>query len=97
MSLPAWECGLKQSGQCKRKNVSRVTPRVGVWIETSIKDDDKSLLSVTPRVGVWIETCSEARVQKHTWSLPAWECGLKLLRDVQENSLVSHSPRGSVD
>ena len=33
-----------------------VTPHVGVWIETYVKDNMTDLYTVTPHVGVWIET-----------------------------------------
>ena len=44
---------------CFRKQRKKVTPHVGVWIETK---DRISLLMpglVTPHVGVWIETDQE--------------------------------------
>ena len=34
----------------------RVTPCVGVWIETDVKNLKKADIYVTPCVGVWIET-----------------------------------------
>ena len=34
MSLPMWECGLKRSLGAIRYLERRVTPHVGVWIET---------------------------------------------------------------
>ena len=33
-SLPAWECGLKHFCIYQTNLYNRVTPRVGVWIET---------------------------------------------------------------
>ena len=33
-----------------------VTPHVGVWIETSIQQQEQIPCQVTPHVGVWIET-----------------------------------------
>ena len=33
-----------------------VTPHVGVWIETELKQWSDFLDEVTPHVGVWIET-----------------------------------------
>ena len=33
-----------------------VTPHVGVWIETLIKETQLQRIIVTPHVGVWIET-----------------------------------------
>ena len=38
------------------------------------------LNNVTPRVGVWIETSRSGGSRKRSWSLPAWECGLKRSR-----------------
>ena len=35
-SHPAWVCGLKHVSMKKRLNASRVTPCVGVWIETPV-------------------------------------------------------------
>ena len=40
----------------KYKLTKEVTPRVGVWIETSIYSTFHNTKDVTPRVGVWIET-----------------------------------------
>ena len=33
-----------------------VAPRVGAWIETSVKVRQTAAFSVAPRVGAWIET-----------------------------------------
>ncbi len=56
MSLPAWECGLKHNYDKEQRKDYKVTPRVGVWIETRISSLMQETMSVTPRVGVWIET-----------------------------------------
>ena len=55
MSLPAWECGLKLEHPLLSQGQT-VTPRVGVWIETSTIGHTTEVTMVTPRVGVWIET-----------------------------------------
>ena len=34
----------------------KVTPHVGVWIETIERFDSLVKIAVTPHVGVWIET-----------------------------------------
>ena len=34
----------------------KVTPYVGVWIETVLTVRDENVATVTPYVGVWIET-----------------------------------------
>ena len=40
---------------------SKVTPYVGVWIETTRHPMKAAYRSVTPYVGVWIETLSHVR------------------------------------
>ena len=57
----------------------KVTPRVGVWIETQGQKAKFVVHYVTPRVGVWIETICGNSTLFICMSLPAWECGLKLL------------------
>ena len=53
---------------------------------------------VTPCVGVWIEIELDFDGQRCFPSLPAWECGLKLMMAVLVRiSLKGHSLRGSVD
>ena len=56
LSLLMWECGLKhlriRGWQC----IDRVTPYVGVWIETQKQVCPVVQREVTPYVGVWIET-----------------------------------------
>ena len=47
---------------------------------------------VTPRVGVWIETSSCMAYICGMWSLPAWECGLKLNCSIRESSIVKSLP-----
>ena len=54
-SHPAWVCGLKPHlARCT--SCRRVTPCVGVWIETGLYAQDNTGKIVTPCVGVWIET-----------------------------------------
>ena len=55
MSHPAWVCGLKRNGQ-RYCYYGKVTPCVGVWIETKGRHKVGILQLVTPCVGVWIET-----------------------------------------
>ena len=60
MSHPSWVCGLKPLGGRAHGIWVRVTPFVGVWIETWVGINWRALLTVTPFVGVWIETnCDE--------------------------------------
>ena len=55
-SHPAWVCGLKLDYRCVNGCVQRVTPCVGVWIETRLRPHTRNWNNVTPCVGVWIET-----------------------------------------
>ena len=96
-SLPVWECGLKSEKIRKRKELVRVTPRVGVWIEIMHKEYAKAEGLVTPRVGVWIEIYVIGYKGYGFKSLPVWECGLKSGRRGDAVSAVGHSPCGSVD
>ena len=59
VSHPSWVCGLKLLLHCRNIRRYKVTPFVGVWIETV--NPLKSLLyaAVTPFVGVWIETTGD--------------------------------------
>ena len=49
-------CGLKHDTGACRLFVERVTPHVGVWIETYAPGKSPEPGNVTPHVGVWIET-----------------------------------------
>ena len=59
MSLPVWERGLKRKGELPKKEVLKVAPRVGAWIETGLTRYLLSRCEVAPRVGAWIETSYE--------------------------------------
>ena len=60
--------------------ICRVTPHVGVWIETTNMDEVKGKAGVTPHVGVWIETIEDLpimRFHKVTPHVGVWiETGL---------------------
>ena len=56
MSHPSWVCGLKLLLHVEFHVRSRVTPFVGVWIETFEGYSSGMQCMVTPFVGVWIET-----------------------------------------
>ena len=49
-------CGLKQGKAKPIPHAERVTPHVGVWIETFGIQQQQRKNQVTPHVGVWIET-----------------------------------------
>ena len=57
--------------------IEKVTPCVGVWIETWCEVTPYPLLEVTPCVGVWIETNPSVPMSGEFVSHPAWVCGLK--------------------
>ena len=76
----------------------RVTPCVGVWIETRPRMQvfGKKFF-VTPCVGVWIETPSLVHKRTTHTSHPAWVCGLKLSLSKKMLGPMSHTLRGCVD
>ena len=96
VSLPTWECGLKLKVLTLVVHVLSRSPRGSVdW------NFERAYLlarsNVAPHVGVWIETI---RISFDFWSfesLPTWECGLKPFARFLFLSLLSRSPRGSVD
>ena len=55
-SHPAWVCGLKLAVRVDMPAPLKVTPCVGVWIETIAALLNACAEIVTPCVGVWIET-----------------------------------------
>ena len=63
--------------EIEHKAKLKVTPFVGVWIETAKINRDIFALMVTPFVGVWIETCQLLGYHHITQSHPSWVCGLK--------------------
>ena len=56
VSHPSWVCGLKLKFPSSTIEDYRVTPFVGVWIETFNTAISNEANRVTPFVGVWIET-----------------------------------------
>ena len=73
-----WECGLKRSRSDDRSSAEKVTPHVGVWIETII--DPGNNLNTNESLPMW--ECGLKPQQLHAkgaviMSLPMWECGLK--------------------
>ena len=79
--------------------LSKVTPCVGVWIETIQARQSSRQSIVTPCVGVWIETSIlQQRVNLPLLSHPAWVCGLKQVNDsFKQCRNRSHTLRGCVD
>ena len=76
-SHPAWVCGLKQTLK-HLKLCYKVTPCVGVWIET---DNERIVLRNFLSHPAWV--CGLKHYHYSNWSVlipshPAWVCGLKL-------------------
>ena len=59
MSHPSWVCGLKHYKTAREVACQKVTPFVGVWIETELRIQTSGPIKVTPFVGVWIETIED--------------------------------------
>ena len=78
-SLPMWECGLKPHSVGKRRRLCRVTPHVGVWIETPMLLPILAIARSHSLCGSVDWNYDEAESgTKLIVSLPMWECGLKL-------------------
>ena len=75
----------------------QVTPFVGVWIETQIRNHYCTSDFVTPFVGVWIETAVLPEWIRIPESHPSWVCGLKQTQDQFICEVSSHTLRGCVD
>ena len=76
---------------------NKVTPFVGVWIETFGQCQKKWGLGVTPFVGVWIETEETEPKLTTDSSHPSWVCGLKPFTVINSRLTLSHTLRGCVD
>ena len=85
-SLLMWECGLKQPWDIWKEYNLKVTPYVGVWIETRRLWFHWYMYRVTPYVGVWIETSNVSGLWLSIQSLLMWECGLKLFGSVPKRA-----------
>ena len=77
-SHPSWVCGLKLSRSKRTIIRTKVTPFVGVWIETIfIGGDDKTLRS-HPSWVCGLKLQGNRRIDRTSRSHPSWVCGLKL-------------------
>ena len=71
----------------------RVTPCVGVWIETCKNCIYEKDNRVTPCVGVWIETeARKTQFRLQAESHPAWVCGLKQRKSLYIFILITSHP-----
>ena len=75
----------------------RVTPCMGVWIETLSSSWRPPQPPVTPCMGVWIETSEVWIPHQCGKSHPVWVCGLKLFGKLNMRSWRSHTLYGCVD
>ena len=91
-------CGLKLDIAGKEQSRHRVTPFVGVWIETTVIKSMMHTAIVTPFVGVWIETCRsylDIRGKAVTPFVGVWiETKIAL---ILKRYQPSHTLRGCVD
>ena len=78
-SHPAWVCGLKHEEGTGYGEIERVTPCVGVWIETHQDRLMSGMRSHTLRGCVDWNSNTLIQLQGDTKSHPAWVCGLKRL------------------
>ena len=90
-------CGLKLCHCLDVLDGERVTPFVGVWIETGSAARSGAWLRVTPFVGVWIETYNLPFPLPSAASHPSWVCGLKLYLFAKDGGGLRHTLRGCVD
>ena len=97
MSHPAWVCGLKLT-KWLLSSVLRVTPCVGVWIETYELRNALDYGTVTPCVGVWIETEKVSEVLRYCHDVtPCVGVWIETFKYAFGNNGKSHTLRGCVD
>ena len=75
-SHPTWVCGLKPPA-LSSLIIHKVTPYVGVWIETSLPRPDQPLIPSHP---TWVCGLKPSGSRRHVCnrvSHPTWVCGLK--------------------
>ena len=84
-SHPAWVCGLKLNTPNLPLSVIRVTPCVGVWIETTSNQLHENNFPSHPAWVCGLKLDYKVQVKFAGMSHPAWVCGLKpkLKKDYQ--------------
>ena len=76
----------------------KVTPFVGVWIETQFSQHQRTPLNVTPFVGVWIETMSISKTTYRPKVTPFVGVWIETTNIKQEGEAAHrHTLRGCVD
>ena len=76
---------------------NRVTPCVGVWIETTLVPTIASFPKSHPAWVCGLKLHNYPADETKRRSHPAWVCGLKLLAKNLMTSWISHTLRGCVD
>ena len=90
-SHPSWVCGLKLAECSEASEKARVTPFVGVWIETRLYRLHPEIYGSHPS---WV--CGLKLYNRPAWTIivsshPSWVCGLKHLQEWKDRILyVSH-------
>ena len=69
-----------------------VAPLVGAWIEIGWRVSDTAVCGVAPLVGAWIEINLIPKYTGWGMSLPSWERGLKLAREIVKNDGIEVAP-----
>ena len=77
-SHPTWVCGLKQNYIKRLRKHLKVTPYVGVWIETDKPTTEEDLQSSHPTWVCGLKLNPLVYSVSQTVSHPTWVCGLKL-------------------
>ena len=90
-------CGLKLTGKGRDHEGVKVTPCVGVWIETKRSVGEQLVIPVTPCVGVWIETLNSIDVRSSTLVTPCVGVWIETSILLMFVILLSHTLRGCVD
>ena len=89
-SLLMWECGLKHPKVRVRGGSRKVTPYVGVWIETNSPGRECSYRQSLLMWECGLKQAKQAEYTDKRKSLLMWECGLKpSLLDICWNSTWS--------
>ena len=75
----------------------KVTPCVGVWIETALLDQSKEYQESHPAWVCGLKPIGNWRKSRNKLSHPAWVCGLKHISFGNRNRCQGHTLRGCVD
>ena len=96
-SHPSWVCGLKQYQVLALPLQAKVTPFVGVWIETRTIGLRPSAAASHPSWVCGLKHSLRAPSFARSKSHPSWVCGLKRYCLILIIIYISHTLRGCVD